>query len=208
MIRMRLLSGLAGLVVLVLVVAACGEADVGSSSTSSIPDTSSTTTLATTTTEVGTTTTLETTTTTERVGGQIVQVWFEAENQSDCSNVTAFDRPIDETAAPIETVFELLVAGPTAGETAEGAGSYFSDETAGMLRSVNFDNGLLTVDFDDLRPVIPNASTSCGSFSLIAQLNSTAFQFPEVERATYQIEASCDTFFNWLQRDCEEYPRP
>lgn len=211
MIRVRYLRSLAGLTFLVLGVAACGEADVGASSTSSIGDTSSTTTLATTsttTTDVVTTTTLETTTTTEGVAGQIVQVLFAAEDQSDCSNVTASDRSVDEAAEPIGTAFELLVAGPTAEEGAEGAGSFFSNETAGMLRSTELSDGLLTVDFGDLRPVIPNASTSCGSFSLIAQLNGTAFQFPEVERVTYQIEGNCDAFFNWLQRDCQEYLRP
>ncbi len=77
-----------------------------------------------------------------------------------------------------------------------------------MVRSVTLESGLLTVDFEDLRPVIPNASTSCGHLSLIAQLNGTAFQFAQVDRVTYQIDGSCDAFFNWLQTECQEYGRP
>jgi len=43
--------------------------------------------------------------------------------------------------------------------------------------------------------------------SLLAQLNATAFQFDRVERVRYEMEQSCDTFSNWLQRDCAEYTR-
>jgi len=47
----------------------------------------------------------------------------------------------------------------------------------------------------------------CGSMSLLAQLNTTALPFEEVERARYAIEGSCDMFSDWLQRDCMEYTR-
>jgi spore germination protein GerM len=210
MFQGSLLWSLVGLVVVSLGAAACAEASPGNPSTSSVPNTSPTTVaVSTTPTQAAPTTTLGTTTTiaSEIIGDATVQVWFASEAQSDCANVTMFERQVEQTAEPIEATFELLTAGPTRGEQAEGASSYFSTETTGMLRSVSLDSGLLTVDFDDLRPVIPNASTSCGSFSLIAELNETAFQFPEVERVTYQIEGSCDTFFNWLQRDCKEYSR-
>lgn len=206
MFRKRSALGLIGLAVLILSVGACGETGLEATSAPSTVGTSTTTSQTmSTTTHTVTTTTLTTTTT---VQGEIVQVVFAAEDQSDCSNVAAVDRSLDEAADPMKAVFELLVAGPTTDEIAAGAVSMFSNETAGMLRSVELSSGLLTVDFEDLRPVIPNASTSCGHFSLIAQLNGTAFQFPEVERVTYQIEGSCHTFFNWLQSDCREYPRP
>lgn len=206
MIRKRSTFSPIGLAVLILTVSACGETALDATSAPSTVDTPTTTLETTSTTNPTVTTTTLTTTTT--IQGEIVQVVFAAEDQSDCSNVTAVDRSLDETTDPMKAVFELLVAGPTTHENVEGAVSMFSNETAGMLRSVELSNGLLTVDFEDLRPVIPNASTSCGHFSLIAQLNGTAFQFPEVERVTYQIEGSCHTFFNWLQRDCHEYPRP
>ena len=205
-----LLRRLAGLVVVALAVAACGDGEEAASTTS-IPNTSSTSSyVATSTTAPEVTTTLQVTTTTslQEATGRTVQVVFASSDQSDCSNIESFDRTIDEAAEPIESAFQLLVAGPTPEERATGADSFFSSKTEGMIRSTTVENGLLTVDFDDLRTVIPNASTSCGHMSLIAQLNGTAFQFEEVDRVTYQIEGTCNTFFNWLQTDCQEYTRP
>jgi spore germination protein GerM len=196
------------LAVLLLVVAGCGEANVDASTTPPGDASSTTSTVITSTTAADTTTTTESTTTTEAVTGQIVEVVFASADQSDCSNTETFERIVNEAADPIESAFLLLVAGPTREEQTTGAGSYFSSDTEGMVRSVTVAGGLLTVDFEDLRPVIPNASTSCGSFSLLAQLNGTAFQFEEVDRVSYQIEGSCQAFFSWLQRDCQEYPRP
>lgn len=202
-----LVRRMAGWVVLLLVFAGCGEANVDASTTSPGEASSTTSTVITSTTAADTTTTTESTMTTEAVTGQIVEVVFASADQSDCSNTETFERTIDEAADPIESAFLLLVAGPTSEEQTTGAGSFFSSDTEGMVRSITIAGGLLTVDFEDLRPVIPNASTSCGSFSLIAQLNGTAFQFEEVDRVSYQIEGSCQTFFNWLQRECQEYTR-
>ncbi len=64
------------------------------------------------------------------------------------------------------------------------------------------------VDVGDLRPLIPNASTSAGSEMLLAQLGATVFQFPTVASVEYRIEGSCDAFFEWLQRGCEVIERP
>jgi hypothetical protein len=103
--------------------------------------------------------------------------------------------------------FNLLLAGPTVEEMASGASSIFSDESSGALRTLSLADGYLVVDFRDIRQLLSNASTSCGSQSLLAQLNATAFQFDDVQRVRYEIEGSCDTFSEWLQRGCEEYTR-
>lgn len=207
-----LVRRLGGFLVLVLVVAACGGSGVDTSTTSLPTLSSSTSTVITSTTSpettTTTTTTMESTSSTEVVTGRIVLMFFASADQSDCSSTEEFERTIDEGADPIESAFQLLVAGPTTEEQTTGAGSFFSSDTEEMVRSVTLDAGLLTVNFEDLRPVIPNASTSCGHMSLIAQLNGTAFQFADVDRVTYQIEGTCEAFFNWLQRDCHEYTRP
>lgn len=203
----RLRTSLTFLAGVALGLAACGEADVIGTTTSLGPSSSTTPSVVTSTTLTDAPTTTMATTTTDAATGQVVDVVFASANQSDCSNTEAFQRIVDETADPIESAFQLLVAGPTTEEQESGAGSFFSSETDGMVRAVTVEDGLLTVDFEDLRPVIPNASTSCGHFSLIAQLNGTAFQFDEVARVTYQIEGSCDTFFNWLQTECQHYTR-
>lgn len=109
---------------------------------------------------------------------------------------------------PLTSSFELLVAGPTTNEQENGVWSWFSDETEGMVWSVTVEGDLLIVNFGDLRKIISNAGTSCGSEALLGQLNGTAFLSAEVERVTYEIEGSCDTFYNWLQRDCVIHIRP
>jgi len=83
----------------------------------------------------------------------------------------------------------------------------FSSMTADVVKSAILTDGLLTVDMTDLRPLIPNASTSCGSEALLAQLNSTAFQFAEVERTRYLLDGSCQDFASWLQRECFDTDR-
>jgi hypothetical protein len=121
--------------------------------------------------------------------------------------VTAFEREVEATLDPIGAAFDLLVAGPTSQEAAQGASSFFSVESAGTFLWADFDTAKLIVDFRDFRKLLANASTTCGSESLLSQLNTTAFQFTEVERVRYEIEGSCDTFSNWLQRECMEYTR-
>ena len=148
----------------------------------------------------------ESTTTTQSGELETVEVAFTV-NGGECDDVVAYERQIGASADPIVAAFESLVAGPTIDEEASGAGSFFSAETTGMVASAAVNDGVLVVDFDDLRSVIPNASTTCGSMALLAQLNTTAFQFDDVERVRYEIEASCDTFAGWLQRECMEYTR-
>jgi len=91
-----------------------------------------------------------------------------------------------------------LLRGPTASERSRGYGGWFSTKTAGMLRSVRIDGGVAYIDFRDLRRVIPNASSSCGSTLLLAQLDRTATQFQTVRRAIYSIGGS-SAFYEWLQ---------
>ena len=164
---------------------------------------STTRTFATTTTR-----TPDATTTTIEEARQNVEVVFALANSSDCSGVKHYDRIIGAEAEPIEAAFNLLVAGPNEQETADGAESFFSAQTANTVHTVHLDGGLLTVNFADFSRSMNNASTSCGSSSLIAQLNATAFQFPAVEQVQYEMEADCTRFYGWLQRDCTGYSRP
>ena len=163
---------------------------------------------ASTTTTASIATTVETTTpSSATIEMQIVSVFFGTGDGSDCGEVTAFDRQVPATADPVRAALDELVAGPTADEQNQGAGSFFSTESAGTVRSAALDKGLLVVDFDDFRRLLGNASSSCGSEQFLAELNSTVFQFPEVQRVRYEIEGSCFTFATWLQGDCVEFTR-
>ncbi len=204
----RLRRGLVGmLLALAIIASGCGsDDDAGDTTTSETSATTAPTTAATTETTAATTseTTERSTTSTEPVG-ESAEVFFSVGDGSDCSEVAGFARQLPAGADPVPASFEALVAGPNPDETE--AGSFFSVETADVIRSVTLVDGLLVVDFADLRSLMPNASTSCGSEALLAQLNTTAFQFAEVERTRYLIEGSCDVFANWLQRECFETDR-
>jgi len=189
------------IVVLVLsmtvVAAACGDDDTATTSTTQ--QASSTTTVASSTTSASTSTVPEET--------QSMGVFFSVGDGTDCAQVDRFERQVAVADDAIRAAFERLVAGPTDAEQEIGASSFFSADTTGTVRNVTLQDGLLVVDFEDLRPLMPNASTSCGSEALLAQLNATAFQLPDVLSVRYEIAGDCDAFANWLQRECQEVER-
>jgi hypothetical protein len=121
----------------------------------------------------------------------------------------AVRRPVSEGSADLESALAWLVRGPTAEEAAAGIWSWFSAETAGSIRSVEVDvSGRAVVDFHDLRPLIPNASSAAGSRLLLSDLNGTIFRFPGIVAVEYRMEGSCDLFWEWLQADCGTVTRP
>jgi hypothetical protein len=81
------------------------------------------------------------------------------------------------TPAVLNGAVEAVLRGPTAAERRRGYGGWFSGRTAGMLRRARVSQGVAHLDFRDLRRVIQNASSSCGSASLLAQLDRTATPF-------------------------------
>ena len=67
------------------------------------------------------------------------------------------------TPSVLKGAMRALLAGPTAAERRRGYGGWFSSKTANRLRAVHIRSGVASVDFSDLRRVIANASSSCGS---------------------------------------------
>lgn len=115
-----------------------------------------------------------------------------------CDKVYPISRRV-RTPAVLKGAVEVLLRGPTAAERRRRCGGWFSARTAGMLRSVRLSQGVAYIDFRDFRRVIPNASSSCGSSLLLAQLDRTADQFPTVRRAIYSFNGSRRAFYEWLQ---------
>jgi hypothetical protein len=115
-----------------------------------------------------------------------------------CDQVYPVSRRV-RTPAVLKGAVEALLSGPTAAERRRGYGGWFSSRTAGMLRSVRLVQGVAHVDFKDFRRVIPNASSSCGSSLLLAQLDRTAHQFSTVHRTIYSFNGSRRAFYEWLQ---------
>lgn len=143
----------------------------------------------------------------------LVQIYFTPEEWGgrDCS-VTAGamrERPVDDTLADaLPFVLEELLAGPTAHELVSGYTSWFSAETAGMLRSVDVSEGVAHVDFENFAPLLNNASTSCGSASLMSSLDRTVTQFVEIEKAVYYFDGDAVAFYGWLQSTPPPEARP
>lgn len=116
-----------------------------------------------------------------------------------CNRVLPVARAVRRPAV-LRGALTALLRGPTAAERRAGYGGWFSATTAGMLRGVRLAGGIAYVDFRDFRRIIPNASSSCGSALLLAQLDRTATQFPSVRRAVYSFGGSRRAFYEWLQR--------
>ena len=142
--------------------------------------------------------------TTEPTVEEVVDVFFGVDDP-DCGRVEPYARQVPSGADPYLFAFEALLAGPTPDEIGAGTISIFSNETVGMVQSVDLSDGTLQVDFADLRVVIPNASTSCGSDAFLSALNATAFALEDVDRVGYSILGSCSVMFEWLQRECTAY---
>jgi hypothetical protein len=115
-----------------------------------------------------------------------------------CTRVVALARTV-KAPAVLAGAMRALVAGPTASERRRGYGGWFSARTAGTVRSVRVARGVAYVDFRNFSRTIPNASTSCGSALLLAQLDRTATQFRSVRRAVYSFDGSRRAFYEWLQ---------
>ncbi len=196
--------GVVLVVSLAMIAAACGDDDTAMTSATEETTSSSVAVPSTTTTAASTT---SATTTTVPAETQTVSVFFSTGDGSDCSQVAEFERQVSVADDAIRAVFEELVGGPTDAEQGEGASSFFSADTIGTIRSVTLRDGLLVIDFEDLRPLLPNAATSCGSEALLAQLSATAFQILDVLSVRYEIDGDCDLFANWLQRECQEFVR-
>jgi hypothetical protein len=116
----------------------------------------------------------------------------------DCSRVQSRYRRVRAPAVLRGALSELL-RGPTAGERRLGYGGWFSGRTAGRLNSVRLSKGVARVDFRDFRKIIANASTSCGSAMLLAQLDRTVLQFPRFTASCIRSTAAPGASTNWLQ---------
>lgn len=116
--------------------------------------------------------------------------------------------PQPDRSAELRTALEQLLGGPSDSSAAGDATSWFSAETADALRSVTVDStGHATVDFHDLRPLIPNASSSAGSALLLDELNATVFEIDAIQSVEYRMDGSCDLFWEWLQYGCQTVTR-
>jgi hypothetical protein len=137
-----------------------------------------------------------------------VEVFFANADLGDpCGEVFAVTREVDADD-PVTGALEALLAGPTATEQAQGYGGWFSQDTADTLLAATVDDdGTAHVVFSDLRLMIPNASSSCGSAGLLAQLDTTLLAFDHIRSTRYAL-ADQGAFYEWLQLADPDAPEP
>ena len=136
-------------------------------------------------------------------GSRRVSIYAPRGASGSCSRVLPLPRVVSAPAV-LSGALRALLAGPTRAERERGYGGWFSPATASHLRSVRIRAGIAYVDFRSFVRVIPNASSSCGSALLLAQLDRTAMQFPTVKRTVYSFDGSRTAFYEWLQRSAPE----
>lgn len=121
-------------------------------------------------------------------------------NSADCSLVYPVNRTV--AAADPTAALSALVTGPTAAEKSAGYNSLFSAATTGAVQNVRLSNGTAFVNLRDLRTLIPNASASCASTQLLAEMGTTLKQFPEISNTVFALDGNSRDFYEWLQLDC------
>lgn len=121
------------------------------------------------------------------------------EGGGECDSVVAVDRPIEAPFPALERVLRELLSGVTSSEEADGHGSWFTDATTDDLLGTAKVGSTLYVNLADFSADIPNASTSCGSAGLLAQLDTTLMEFTGAESVCYAFDGSQDAFWEWLQ---------
>jgi spore germination protein GerM len=127
-----------------------------------------------------------------------VRVFFIPGGADPCRTVAPVVRKVGGPVTPARALRELL-AGPTPGEAAAGFTSLFGPPTADALLGVVVVDGIAQVSFRDLRRIIPNASSSCGSAALLGALDATLAQLPGIRGARYSFGGDEAAFYEWLQ---------
>jgi len=127
-----------------------------------------------------------------------VRAFFVPGGADPCSTVSPVVRKVAGPATADIALRELL-AGPTAEEVAAGFTSLFGPATADALLDVVVVGGVARVSLRDLRQVIPNASSSCGSAALLGALDATLAQLPGIRGARYSFGGDEAAFYEWLQ---------
>jgi hypothetical protein len=119
--------------------------------------------------------------------------------ESDPGRVVPVSRTVPRSPKVATAALNELLRGPTTRERAAGYWSFFSDDTAGMLRGVRVTGATGFADFRDFRRLIPNATSSYGSTALLAELDATLKQFPTIKRTLYAFTGDVPAFYTWLQ---------
>jgi len=122
----------------------------------------------------------------------------------DCRLVYPVEIPVSGTLSYEEQSLRALFAGPSDAQLEAGFQSFFNTTTAKILRSVKVVENVALVNLKDLRTLIPNANSSCGSAQFLSQIENTLKQFPHVYQVYMAIDEDPSRIYEWLQLGCTE----
>ncbi|NCD17695.1 MAG: hypothetical protein EOL91_10390 [Actinobacteria bacterium] len=126
-------------------------------------------------------------------------------NAENCSAVFVVERTVPLTDDEATAALEALLAGPTPDEEADGYASWFSAATADALLGVKVVGDTAYVNLADLRQVIPNAGTSCGSGQFMASLNATTTNATGAGKVLYAFDGDPAAFWEFVQAGCGSF---
>ena len=122
----------------------------------------------------------------------------------DCRLTYPVLRNVSGTMPYAEQSLRALFAGPTDDEKNAGFQSLFNTSTARVLRSVKIVENVALVNLKDIRTLIPNANSSCGSAQFIAEIEKTLKELPDVYQVYMAIDEDPSRIYEWLQLGCSE----
>jgi spore germination protein GerM len=125
-----------------------------------------------------------------------------AADASDCTAVFPVHRVVPQTQAVASEALRSLFGGPNTEERGAGYRSFFSSDTAGLLKRLRIGHGTAYVDLEDPRDLLAGATSSCGAAELQSEIATTLRQFPSVERVIFAIEGDPRAFYAWMGEPC------
>lgn len=125
-------------------------------------------------------------------------------NLENCEKVYHFERKVLKTNEIEKAVLEELFKGPIESEQERGYKSFFSEETKDILKGIEVRNRTAYVNFIDIRNLMPEVSSKCGSEQFLSEIETTLKQFSTIDNIIYLIEGDSAVFYEWIQRGCGE----
>lgn len=140
-------------------------------------------------------------------GSNSVYVYFsnqkKAGDNTDCGLVYAVER--NNSVNTPEIALISLFSGPTEDEKSQGYSSFFSEKTKTILKKIKVQDNTAYVDLTDIRKVIPNASSSCGSKQFLQQIKLTLMRADSnIEEVRFAINGNPQDFYDWIQIGCDK----
>ncbi len=125
-----------------------------------------------------------------------------AGNSNECGLVYGIERTITPSDDQAKDVLLHLFSGPTYSEKSKGYSSMFSEKTANILKSIKIVNRVAYINLNDIRSLMTEVSSSCGSKEFITAVDETLRNNKLADKAIFAINSSVEAFYEWIQIGC------